>query len=103
MKIKECLQRVQRGIESISLIIDEVSIIGKAEAQKLRFEPQPVKVNEFCQLLLEDLQLINHHEGQITINSQVGVRDRNYNFPAAIFYLIWVDCFETKSPKIILR
>ena len=65
LKIKQCLQRIQRGIENISLIIDEVSIIGKAEAQKLRSEPEVVKVNEFCQLLLEDLQLINHHEGQI--------------------------------------
>jgi PAS domain S-box-containing protein len=69
-KRQECLNRIQRGIQTISLLVDEVSIIGKAEVQKLRFEPQLVNVNEFCQILLSDLQLTNYGTRQINFLSE---------------------------------
>jgi PAS domain S-box-containing protein len=69
-KRQECLNRIQRGVQTISLLVDEVSIIGKAEVQKLRFEPQLVNVNELCQILLSDLQLANYGTQQINFFSE---------------------------------
>ena len=44
---QEYFNRIQRGIETISLLIDEVSIIGKAEAQTIKFEPQKIELQKF--------------------------------------------------------
>ncbi len=69
-KRQECLDRIHRGIQTISLLVDEVSIIGKAEVQKLKFEPKLVNINKFCQILLEDLQLTNYGNRKINFLSE---------------------------------
>lgn len=58
-KKQEYLNRIQRGIKTIALLIDEVSIISKAETQAIKFEPQTTHLHQFCQTLLEDLKLVN--------------------------------------------
>ena len=65
-KKQEYFNRIQRGVETISVLIDEVSIIGKASAQKLKFAPSKLALQQLCQNLLEDLQLANG--GQRRIN-----------------------------------
>ena len=68
-KKQEYFNRIQRGVETISLLVDEVSIIGKASAQKLKFAPTKLDLQQFCQVLLEDLQLANG--GQRRINFSI--------------------------------
>ncbi|MEM7592239.1 MAG: PAS domain-containing sensor histidine kinase [Cyanobacteria bacterium P01_A01_bin.83] len=56
-KIKKHLERLQRGVETLNLLIDEWLILGKAKAGKLNFEPKKLDLEQFCRDLLGDLQL----------------------------------------------
>lgn len=80
-KRKDCHDRISRAIETINLLVDEVAILNKGEAQQLRFAPQPIKVSQFCQTLLTDLQLANGRGRLINfsdlLNSDRITLDRN--------------------------
>ena len=65
---QEYFNRIERAIETITLLIDEVSIIGKAEARTIKFEPQKIELQKFCQTLLEDLQLANCNNSQVNFS-----------------------------------
>ncbi len=56
-KVKQHLERLQRGVDTISLLIDEWLILGKADIGKLKLEPQSFNLEKFCRNLLSDLQL----------------------------------------------
>lgn len=90
-KQREYLNRIQRGIKTIALLIDEVSIIGKVEAQKLKFKPQKTNIQEFCQILLEDLQLANGNEQQINFS---GEGDRSASLDKSILQLVLTNLIE---------
>jgi PAS domain S-box-containing protein len=51
------LDRLQTATEQLSHLMDEVLIIGKAEAGKLRLDPQPLNLGSFCQQLLTEIDL----------------------------------------------
>ena len=51
----ECFERINRGIETMSQLIEDISIIGQASAQKLRMMPQTLNIGIFCQNLISDL------------------------------------------------
>ena len=42
------LERIQTTVEQISQLLDEVLIIDKAEAGKLKFSPKPLDLAAFC-------------------------------------------------------
>jgi PAS domain S-box-containing protein len=90
-KKQEYFERIQRGIKTIALLIDEVSIIGKVEAQKLKFKPQKANIQEFCQILLEDLQLANCNEQQINFS---GEGDRFASLDKSILQLVLTNLIE---------
>ena len=56
-KVKEYLERLQRGVDTLSLLIDEWLILGKVERGKLKFQPKSEDLEQFCGNLLSDLQL----------------------------------------------
>ncbi len=64
-KVKEYLERLQRGVDTLSLLIDEWLILGKVEGGKLKFQPKSEDLEQFCGNLLSDLQL---EESQPRIN-----------------------------------
>ncbi|NEO33856.1 MAG: PAS domain S-box protein [Symploca sp. SIO3C6] len=49
--------RIQRGVERITKLLDEVLLIGKAEAGKLKFEPAPMDLVAFCYELVESQRI----------------------------------------------
>jgi signal transduction histidine kinase len=49
-------QRIKIAIEQLLKILDDLLIIGKAEAGKLDFNPAPLNLVGFCQNLVEELQ-----------------------------------------------
>jgi PAS domain S-box-containing protein len=51
------LDRLQTAVEQLSHLMDEVLIIGRAEAGKLKFDPQPLDLTLFCQQLLKEINL----------------------------------------------
>lgn len=49
-------QRIKIAIEQLLQLLDDLLVIGKAEAGKLDFNPVPLNLIEFCQNLVEELQ-----------------------------------------------
>ncbi len=49
--------RIQVGIEQMLQLLDDLLIVGKAEAGRLEFNPVPLDLVEFCHELVEELQL----------------------------------------------
>lgn len=67
-KKQEYFDRIQRGVETISFLIEEVSMIGGASAQKFKFTPSKLDLQQFCQVVLSDWQLANGEPRQINFS-----------------------------------
>lgn len=50
-------QRIKIAIEQMLQLLDDLLVIGQVEAGKLDFNPVPLNLVEFCQNLVEELQL----------------------------------------------
>ncbi len=48
--------RIYSNIKHMTQMLDEVLLVGKAEAGKLEFNPTPLNVIQFCRSLVEELQ-----------------------------------------------
>lgn len=51
------LQRIQVAVKHMTELLNDVLLIGKAEAGKLEFEPTPLNLVQFCRDLVEDNQV----------------------------------------------
>lgn len=69
-KIQEYVNRLQKGVEMLSLLIDEVLIIGRAEAGKLKFDPKPLNIFQFCRNLLAELYPNESYQNSINFRCQ---------------------------------
>ncbi|HEY9669154.1 MAG TPA: PAS domain S-box protein [Coleofasciculaceae cyanobacterium] len=77
------LGRIKTAVERMTHMLDDILILGKAEAGKLEFDPKPLDVVQLCRNLVEELQLINK-------NQQV------------IYFIYHGDCILTE-PNIYVR
>ena len=50
------LHRIQTAVERMTQMLNDILIIGEAEAGKLEFNPTPIDVVQFCHDLVEELQ-----------------------------------------------
>ncbi|YAG16270.1 histidine kinase [Nostoc sp. DSM 114161] len=57
------LQCIQTYVQHTTQLLDDILLINKAEAGKLVFKPSSVNLVDFCQTLIDELQLSspNHH------------------------------------------
>jgi PAS domain S-box-containing protein len=57
-------QRIQSAVDRMTHLLDEVLLIGQAEAGKLKFEPQPMDLVLWCRDLVEGMQVVadNRHQ-----------------------------------------
>nr|WP_242055522.1 ATP-binding protein [Nostoc flagelliforme] len=53
----EHLQRIQASVEQMTHLLNDVLLLGKAEAGKLQYQPCPANLFKFCSDLVEELQL----------------------------------------------
>lgn len=53
----EHLQRIQSSVQRMTRLLDDVLLIGQAEAGKLEFKPSPLDLDKFCGDLVTELQL----------------------------------------------
>ncbi|MBD2774055.1 sensor histidine kinase [Iningainema tapete] len=60
------LHRIQTAAEYLGELMDNVFIIGKLEAGKLKFEPKAINLEQFCRNLLTQLPL--SHSSSHTVN-----------------------------------
>jgi PAS domain S-box-containing protein len=51
------LQRIQVAVKHITELLNDVLLIGKAEAGKLEFKPTSLELVQFCHTLVEEMQL----------------------------------------------
>ena len=64
------LQGIQTAVEQISLLMDEVLTIGRAKAGKLKFEPKPLNLIEFCRDILTEMNLNESSQHKVTFVNQ---------------------------------
>lgn len=63
------LHRIQTAVEHLSELMDDVLIIGKSEAGKLKFEPRALDLEQFCRDLAAQLQVRNSSQHTVTFTS----------------------------------
>ncbi|MBE9183525.1 response regulator [Microcoleus sp. LEGE 07076] len=61
------LQLVHSATQKMNQLIDDMLFMGKAEAGKLKCNPLPINLVEFCQELLAQLQLGNESKHKLTL------------------------------------
>ncbi|MBP5972218.1 PAS domain-containing sensor histidine kinase [Brasilonema sp. CT11] len=66
----QCLQRVQTTIEQMNQLMDEVFIIDTVQAGKLKFEPKPLNLLQFCHDILAQINLSESNQHTVTFVSQ---------------------------------
>ena len=64
------LHRIQIAVKTMTQLLNDVLIFGKAEAGKLEFNPASINLEEFCLNLLEDLQFTAGTQYAISFFSQ---------------------------------
>jgi PAS domain S-box-containing protein len=64
------LQRLETAVEQLSQLMDEVLMLGKAEVGKLKFEPEPLNLIQFCHDILAQLNLSQSHHHAVTFISR---------------------------------
>lgn len=61
------IHRIQAAIEHMTDLLNDVLLIGKAEAGKLEFNPNPLNLEKLCSEIVEDLQLSNRNKHEIVL------------------------------------
>lgn len=51
------LVRIQDAVKHMTELLNDVLLIGKAEAGRLEFDPVPLALTEFCQSIVEEIQI----------------------------------------------
>lgn len=51
------LKRIKSAVQRMAEMLDDVLLIGKAEADKVEFKPAPLELHEFCQEIMAEMQL----------------------------------------------
>ncbi len=69
-------QRIQSSVKHMTNLLDDVLIIGKAEAGKLEFQPKLLDINQFCRDLVEEVQVTTQSH---TINFRTQHQVDNFN------------------------
>jgi len=62
------LRQIQESARRMTALLNDVLIIGQAEAGKIEFNPEPLDVEEFCRDLVEEIKLGNSVQHIITFS-----------------------------------
>ncbi|MGB3404404.1 MAG: HAMP domain-containing sensor histidine kinase [Microcoleaceae cyanobacterium] len=66
-------RRIQTTIQHLNDLINDILIYGKAEANRLSFNPQLIQLEEFCMTLIEEMKASdqNQHKIQFIVKNQL--------------------------------
>jgi PAS domain S-box-containing protein len=64
------LHRIQTSTKHMTNLVSDALLIGKAEANKLEFNPAPLDVEQFCRELVEEMRSDGMSQTSITFSSQ---------------------------------
>jgi len=68
-KCNQLLQRTDKAVRRITKILDDVLVFSKASADKLELNPTLLDIEQFCQTLVEDYQIIADSNKTLQFNS----------------------------------
>ena len=68
-KQKKHLKKIQQSVKHMTELLNDVLLIGKAEAGKIEFNPQSLNVSQLCQEIVEEMQ-ITTEQHQIVFETQ---------------------------------
>ncbi|MFP4101579.1 ATP-binding protein [Coleofasciculus sp.] len=66
----QLLQRTDKAVRRITKILDDVLVFSKASADKLELSPTLIDIEQFCQNVVEDYQVIAGSRKRIQFNCQ---------------------------------
>ncbi|MBT9317393.1 ATP-binding protein [Leptothoe spongobia] len=69
-KQHQYLQKVKTAATHMTELLNDVLLINKVEAGRMEFNPQPLLLNEFCQEIIEELQITTARH-KLTLRSQL--------------------------------
>lgn len=61
------LQRIQSTVKHMTDMLSDVLLLGKADAGKLALNTQPLLLEEFCQELVEEINLNQENKGRVKL------------------------------------
>ncbi len=62
------LQRIRQSTMQMNNLLEDILVIGKADAGKLEFHPQPLNLKQFCQDLVEELQFLAGESHEVVLH-----------------------------------
>jgi signal transduction histidine kinase len=66
----EHIQRIQSAALNMNNLLNDVLMIERAEAKKIRFEPVRFDLRSFCQTLVEEMRLNDHGKHRLFFESE---------------------------------
>lgn len=70
-KKQKHFNRIQTSVENMNNLLEDLLILSQAESGKLIFNPEPIEIVKFCQVIIEEIKPIaNIKNPLVLINSQ---------------------------------
>jgi signal transduction histidine kinase len=63
------LRRIQTSSKHLTDLVNDVLLIGQAEADKLKFHPSPLNLDQFCQQLVEEISSGIQNQRAVSVNA----------------------------------
>ena len=72
-KMNQSLQRILDSVRVMTVMLEDVSLIGKEQSGRLKFRPEPMDLNSFALQMIEEAEQEQDAKGIVTLNA-----DGNY-------------------------
>lgn len=69
-KKEEYIQYIQNAVKHLDQLLNNVLLIGKSELGKIKLNPEPIDLENFCQELVREIQLTAGHKHEIIFKTQ---------------------------------
>lgn len=64
------LRRIQNSSQHLADLVSDVLFIGQAEADRLKFNPAPLNLEQFCQELVEEIRSASQNQRRVTSSTE---------------------------------
>jgi PAS domain S-box-containing protein len=66
------LKRIQAAVQSLEKLMEEILFMGRAEADKLVYNPAPLNLEQFCRELIKDFSILGNSVCEIVFTCSSG-------------------------------
>ena len=64
------LRRIQNSSQHLADLVSDVLFIGQAEADRLKFNPAPLNLKQFCQELVEEIRSASQNQRRVSASTE---------------------------------